>query len=352
VSPAGDSIIANVLNFDLPLGLDRVRQDPGGFAAAAEADGIDGVWSAEAGHDPFLPLVQVAAATRRLHFGTAIAVAFARSPMVHAQVAWDLHRLAPGRFILGLGAQVRAHNERRYGVPGDRPAARMRDLIRAIRAIWTCFQEGGRLRYHGEFFDLSLMTPFFNPGPVEADGPPKIYLAAVTEIMLRVAGAEADGVHVHPLHSERHLDSVVLPTARKAAIDAGRSGDAMEFAVPAMIATGRSEFDLAESMAAMRAQVAFYASTPAYRGVLEIEDRGDLADRLHALSRRGAWGEMADLVDDELLRRICTVATWDDLPAALVRRYAGRATRLMPYAVGDDATPWPEIARAVKSAAI
>ncbi len=334
------------MRFDLPLGF--VSADPAGFAVQAEADGLDGIWSQEAGHDPFLPLLPAALATWRITLGTGIAVAFPRSPMVHAQVAWDLQRLSSGRFVLGLGAQVRAHNERRYSVAGDRPAGRMRDLIQAIRAIWSSFQTGERLDHHGEYYTHTLLPPFFNPGPLDVP-PPPIHLAAVTEAMLRVAGAEADGVHVHPLHTERHLDQVVLPTIGAAALAAGRDPAAIDVTLPAMIATGRTAAEVAASREAIRAQVAFYASTPSYRRVLELEGRAEIADRLHRLSAGGAWSEMPALVDDVLLDAVCTSAPWDGLAAALVARYRGRATRLMPYAVAPG-TPWPEIAREVRAA--
>ena len=333
--------------FDAPLGF--VTDDPGGVAATAEADGFDGVWTTEAGHDPYLPLAAAAHRTEHVTLGTAIAVAFPRSPMVHAQVAWDLQRLSKGRFILGLGAQVKAHNVRRYGVPGDRPIARMREMIQAIRAVWRCWQDGDPLNFPGEFWSLTLMTPFFNPGAIDW-APPPIYVAAVSEAMLKVAGAEADGIHVHPLHTEGYLDEVLMPVARQAAVAGGRDPDAMALCVPAMIATGRTADDVVEAEAPMRAQIAFYGSTPAYRPVLEQAGKADIAERLHALSRSGGWGEMPALVDDDLLHAVCTSATWDNLPDALARRYAGRATRLMPYALLDDGTPWPAIAAAVKAA--
>ena len=331
--------------FDLPLGF--AGHDPGGLAAEAEADGLDGVWSAEAGHDPYLPLALVARSTQRITLGTAIAVAFPRSPMVHAQAAWDLQRLSGGRFVLGLGAQVRAHNERRYSVPGDRPAARMRDLVRAIRAIWASFQGETRLDYRGEFYTHTLLPPFFNPGPLEVPAP-RIHLAAVTEPMLRVAGAEADGVHVHPLHTERYLDTVLLPTLRGAAIAASRDPGAIELAVPAMIATGPTTAEAEAAREALRAPVAFYASTPSYRRVLELEGREEVAERLHRHSVRGEWVEMPGLVDDGLLDAVCTTAAWDGLAAALARRYRGRAGRLMPYAPAIG-TPWGAIARELRA---
>ncbi len=335
-----------MIAFDLPLGFESQNADT--VAAAAEADGVDGVWSVEAGHDPYLPLALAARATSTLTIGSAIAVAFPRTPMVHAQVAWDLHRMAPGRFILGLGAQVKAHNDRRYSAPYDRPIGRLRDMVRAIRAIWECWQEGGPLKYEGEFYKHTLMTPFFNPGPVEADAPPPIYLAAVTEAMLTMAGAEADGIHVHPLCTEASLDKLTLHHARTAAAAAGRDPASLGFVVAAMLATGKTMDDAVAAREPMRSQVAFYGSTPAYRQILEIEGQGELADKLHALSRTGGWGEMHSLVSDELLDKFCVTATWDDLPEALVERYKGRATRLMPYAVADDGTPWKAIAKAVR----
>ena len=334
--------------FDLPLGFDN--PDPAGTAARAEAGGIDGVWSTEAGHDPYLPLALAAAATGHAVIGTAIAVAFPRSPMVHAQVAWDLHRMAPGRFILGLGAQVKAHNQRRYSAPYDHPVGRMRDMVRAIRAIWSCWQDGTPLRYEGEFYQHTLMTPFFNPGPVRHPAPPPIYVAAVSEPMLKVAGADAEGVHVHPLHTARSLDELTLRVAHDAARSAGRDPGALAFAVPFMVATGKTADDVAAATAPMRAQIAFYASTPAYRPVMEVEGRADLADELHMMSRRGRWDEMPARIDDELLGNVCICATWDDLAAAVVERYRGRATRLMPYAAPDDGTPWTAIAAEVRGA--
>jgi probable F420-dependent oxidoreductase len=330
------------VEFDLPLGFSP--DDPAAIARQAEDSGFNAVWSTEAGHDPYLPLVPAALATKTIQVGTAIAVAFPRSPLVHAQAAWDLQRWSKGRFILGLGAQVKAHNERRYSVPGDRPVARMQDLIRAIRAIWKAWQTGEKLDYHGEFYTHNLMPPFFNPGPLSCD-PPPIYLAAVTEPMIRVAGAEADGIHVHPLHTERYLDSVLLPAARQSA---GKNADQFSFCVPAMIATGKTAADVEDAKPALRAQVAFYASTPSYRAVLEIEGKGDVADKLHTLSRSGGWAEMPDLIDDDLFAAVVTTATWDDLAEKLAERYRGRGTRLMPYAVMDDQTPWREIANQLR----
>jgi probable F420-dependent oxidoreductase len=328
-----------VLGFDVPLSW----EDPATAAARAESDGMDGVWTAEATHDPHLPLALAATATRRILLGTAITVAFVRSPMTHAMTFWDLHRMAPGRVVMGLGSQVKAHNQRRYGVAFDHPAPRMRDMIRAIRAIWRCWQFGEVLDYRGEFYTHTLMTPFFNPGPVDG-AMPRIFVAAVNRHMLAVAGAEADGVHVHPLHSERTLDQLTIPVARDAAVAAGRDGGALQFCAPAMIATGRDAAAVAGNRERMRSQIAFYASTRTYRVVLEQHDRGEVTDELYALSLRGRWEEMPRFIDDELLDAFCVSATWDDLAAALSRRYTGRLQRIMPYATGAEGTPWPSIA--------
>jgi len=334
----------DVIAFDLPLGLNPT--DPGSVAREAEELGIDGVWSTEAGHDPYLPLGAVATSTKRICLGTAIAVAFPRSPMVHAQVAWDLHRAAPGRFVLGLGSQVKAHNERRYGVPGDKPAERMRDLIGAVRAIWRCWEEGEKLNYRGEFYQHTLMSPFFNPGPV-GHGYPRILVAAVSELMLKVAGGCSDGVHVHPLHTRKYLDEVVIPTAKAAAVAAERDASRMDFVVPVMIATGGTDDEVEAAKQPYRSQIAFYASTPSYRGVFDMHGRGDVADTLHGMSCRGEWADMPALIDDKLIDDICVCAKHDQVAYQLVRRYAGRATRVMPYATLDG-TPWGEIAKQVR----
>jgi probable F420-dependent oxidoreductase len=194
------------------------------------------------------------------------------------------------------------------------------------------------------------MTPFFSPGPVEADGYPPIYIAAVSEPMLRMAGAHADGIHVHPLHTQRSLDQLTHKHSRAAASKAGRDPEQLRFVVPFMVATGKTRDAAIAAREPMRAQAAFYASTPAYRGVLEVEGKADIADQLWALSRQGAWGDMPALIDDELLDQICMCATWDELPEALIARYNGRADRLMPYAIPDDDTPWSHIANAVRKA--
>jgi probable F420-dependent oxidoreductase len=334
-----------MLAFDMPLGWD----DPAADAKRAEEEGMDGLWSLEAGHDPYLPLALAAGSTERVVLGSGIAVAFPRTPLVHAQTGWDLQRLSRGRAVIGLGAQVKAHNQRRYSGPFDHPVARMQDMVLAIRAIWASWQDGTPLDYRGEFYQHTLMTPFFNPGPQDFPAPP-IYVAAVSEPMLRMAGAVADGIHIHPLHSPHSLDQLTIPVARGAATEAGRDGDALVLVAPAMIATGRTMDEAQGAREGMRAQIAFYGSTPAYHAVLDVHGKRDVGEQLHAASRRGAWGEMPALVDDELLDAICATATWDGMAAELHRRYSGRVQRVMPYTMGDTTTPWATIAREVREA--
>lgn len=333
------------LCFDLPLGLDAAAAE----AARAEAEGVDGLWTVESDHDPYLPLALATTTTRRLLLGTAISVAFPRSPMVHAMTTWDLHRLAPGRVVLGLGSQVKGHNERRFSVPFDRPAARLREMVLAIRAIWRCWQEGTPLDFRGEFYTHTLMTPFFNPGPVTGAAPPPIYLAAINREMVRVTGEVADGLHLHPLTSAETLDRFTLPRLHEAARAAGRDPSEITLVSPAMLATGRTRAAVDAARERLRSQIGFYGSTRTYRPLLEIHDRGALADRLHELSVNGRWDELGAAVDDELLDAFTISGTYDELPEQIVRRYAGRVQRVVPYGRQEPDAPWGEVAEAVRA---
>jgi probable F420-dependent oxidoreductase len=335
------------LCFDLPLGFD----DAAAAAARAEAAGVDGLWTVESDHDPYLPLALATSTTRRVVLGTAISVAFPRSPMVHAMMTWDLHRLAPGRVVLGLGSQVKGHNERRFSVPFDHPAARLREMVLAIRAIWRCWQDGTPLDHRGEFYTLTLMTPFFSPGPVEGAPLPPIYLAAINPQMIRITGEVADGLHLHPLTSAATLDRFTLPRLREAALAAGRDPEAITLVAPAMLATARDRAGVDAARERIRSQIGFYGSTRTYRPLLEVHDRGALADRLHELSVAGRWDELGSAVDDELLDAFSISATWEELPEAMVRRYAGRVHRVVPYGQLDPQAPWGEIATAVRAGA-
>lgn len=300
------------------------------LARAVEAAGFDGLWSSEAIHDPFLCLALAAEHTTRLEVGPAIAVAFGRSPLVVAHTAWDLAAASRGRFILGLGTQVRGHIERRFGMKWEAPASRMREFIGALQAIWRAWQERTPLRFEGRHYTHTLMTPFFDPGPQPFPRIP-IYLAAVTPPMLRVAGEVCDGVHVHPLHTLRFLREVVRPSVARGAEQAGRAPGEVALAVPAFVATGATAGEVEKAAAAVRQRIAFYASTKTYRGVMDLHGWSDAAERLRKLSIEGKWEAMAAVVTDEMLAEFAVAATHAEVPRRLRAKYAGLADRLMIY---------------------
>jgi len=319
-----------------------VRFQGTGIADAArrgEELGYDGLWSAETSHDPFVVLAQAAAATERVELGTSIAVAFARNPMTLAVVANDLQTLSGGRFALGLGSQVRAHITRRYSMPWSHPAPRMREMVLAIRAIWAAWNvPGTALDFAGEYYTHTLMTPFFDPGP-NPYGPPRIVLAAVGRHMTEVAGEVADGLLVHSFTTERYLREVTLPALAAGAARAGRDRRAIEVGVPGFVVTGRDEGELAAAAAEVRRQIAFYASTPAYRPVLDLHGWGDLHPEAHRLSRQGAWAEMGQLIDDEVLHTFAVVGPIEEVPGLVRARFGDLADRFSlsrPAQVDDE----------------
>jgi probable F420-dependent oxidoreductase len=293
---------------------------------AAERLGIDGVWFNETAHDPFLGSTLAVEHTARVSVGTAIALAFVRSPTTLAYLAWDLARLSGGRFILGLGTQVRAHVERRFGMAWDRPAARLRDTVAAIRAVWQAWREGTPLRHRGPFHSLSLMTPFFTPPPFEGAIP--IYLAAVNPAMCRLAGEIADGLHVHPFHTPAYLREVILPAVAHGLRRGGREREALTVAVGVIIVP--EERDAAARLEARRA-IAFYGSTPSYRRVLAHHGWEDVGERLSRLAAAGRWEEMPVLISDEILETFAVVGDPGTIGARLRDRYADLADRLTPY---------------------
>jgi probable F420-dependent oxidoreductase len=304
----------------------------GGAAAAYERLGADGLWSYETAHDPFLPLFAAALTTERVCLGTGIAVAFARSPFAVAQTAWDLQRASGGRLLLGLGTQVRAHVERRFSAAFEHPAARIVDYIRCIRAIWETFQNGTRPAYEGRFYRFTLISDFFNPGPIEHPAIP-ISLAGVGEPMARAAGEVADGFHVHPLHSPGYLRDVVRPAIAEGARAAGRDPAALDLIASVFIVTGETERGRAEAESYTRQQIAFYASTPTYRPFLAYHGCEALGKELSGLAREGRFADMAAHVPDALLDAVAVSAAPADLGAAILARYAGDLVqRVYPYA--------------------
>ena len=295
---------------------------------AAEADGYDAVFVSETANDPFLDALVAAQATERVEVGTSIVVAFARTPMVTAYSANQLRAASAGRFVLGLGSQIQPHIEKRFGMPWSRPAARMREYIEALRAIWRSWQEDTRLDFRGEFYQHTLMPPFFCPGP-HGFGQPPILLAAVGERMTRVAAEAADGIICHAFTTERYLREVTAP-----AIDTARPAGRDDFRVqlPVFVVSATTEEAMAEAVLATRRQLAFYASTPAYRPVLELHGWGELHGRLNALSKAGRWDEMGELFTDELLHTFAVVGEPGAVADEIGRRFGGVVTDIGLYA--------------------
>ncbi|HEY3911839.1 MAG TPA: TIGR03617 family F420-dependent LLM class oxidoreductase [Stellaceae bacterium] len=305
----------------LPAGRWR---DAGPFAAAAEAAGFDAVTTVELGHDPFAPLAFAALATSRIELTTSVAVAFPRSPTVIASQAWDLQANSGGRFVLGLGSQVKGHNERRFGIAWSSPAPRLRDYVGALRAIWRCWETGKTLDYQGEHYRLNLMPPDFSPEPTGLP-PAPVAVAAVGPAMLRVAGEVADGVRLHPLCSRRYLDEVCLPRVCEGLRRSGRSRAHFDVHGGGFVATGADEAELAMAIERVRQRIAFYASTRSYLPILSLHGLDDLGQKLHRLSVEGRWNEMAGEVSDEIVRLFAACGTYRELAGTIEVRFGGLA---------------------------
>ncbi|MEZ5406454.1 MAG: LLM class F420-dependent oxidoreductase [Acidimicrobiales bacterium] len=318
-------------------------------AKEQEAAGYDGYWTAETAHDPFLPLLLAAEHTTTLELGTSIAVAFARSPMTLANTAWDLQAYS-GRFILGLGSQIKPHITKRFSMPWSHPAARMREMVLAIRAIWDSWNNGTKLDFRGDFYQHTLMTPFFDPGP-NPHGDPKIFLAGVGRLMTEVAGEVADGFICHGFTTERFLREVTIPALAAGRAKAGKTMDGFEIVGPSFVVTGNSESEITKAAAATKQQISFYGSTPAYRPVLDLHGWGGLQDELNAMSKQGRWEEMGTLVDDEVLNTFAVVGEPEQIGAELHRRYGDCIQRLSFYApYKADPDRWRKVMADLKSA--
>jgi probable F420-dependent oxidoreductase len=312
-------------------------------AREAEASGYDGAWAAETNHDPFLLLLDAVRSTKRIQLGTGIAVAFARNPMNMAVLANDLQMQSEGRFLLGLGSQVKAHITKRFSMEWGQPAARMREYILAMRAIWDCWNNDTKLDFRGDFYTHTLMTPFFNPGP-NPHGDPKVFLAAVGHLMTEVAGETADGILAHGFTTESYLKSETIPALERGLAKSGRTLDGFEISLPAFVVTGTNEEEYAAARTGVKRQIAFYGSTPAYRPVLEHHGWGELQTTLNAMSKEGKWAEMGELIDDEILTTFAVVAEPEDIAAELGKRYSGVVTRIMFYApYKSDPERWAKV---------
>ena len=296
-------------------------------AREIEALGYDGVYTFEGPHDPFFPLALAAEHTERIDVATAIAVAFARSPVNLAHVGWDLQALSRGRAILGLGSQIKPHIEKRFSMPWSRPAARMREMVSAIRAVWATWQHGAPLRFEGEIYRLTLMTPFFSPEPNDF-GTARIFVAGVGAGMTEVAGEVADGFLVHPFSSAEFLHQVTLPALERGFEAGGRTRAGFEISYPALVVTGATEEDMAAAASVTRAQLAFYGSTPAYKVVLDVHGWGDLQPELNRLSKEGRWDVMATMIDDEMLDTFAVCGAPGEIAAKVMARYGDVVDRV------------------------
>jgi probable F420-dependent oxidoreductase len=299
-------------------------RDAGPFAAAAETAGFDALMTVELGHDPFTPLAFAALATTRIELTTSVAVAFPRSPTIMASQAWDLHANSGGRFVLGLGSQVKGHNERRFGIAWSPPAPRLRDYIGALRAIWRCWATGEKLDYRGEHYRLSLMTPDFSPEPTGLPAVP-VTIAAVGEAMLRVAGEVGDGVRLHPLCSRRYLEEVCLPRIAEGMRRGARDGAHFDVHGGGFVATGPDEAAVAAAIDGVRRRIAFYGSTRTYLPILSLHGLDDLGLKLHRLSVDGRWDEMPAEVSDEVVRLFAACGTYREIAGAIAARFGGLA---------------------------
>ncbi|MFM8529102.1 MAG: LLM class F420-dependent oxidoreductase [Ilumatobacteraceae bacterium] len=303
-------------------------------AKELESQGYAGAWTAETSHDPFFPLLLAAEHTEKLQLGTSIAVAFARNPMTLANIGWDLQVYAKGRFMLGLGSQITPHIEKRFSMPWSSPAARMKDMILAVRAIWDTWLTGSKLDHRGEFYKHTLMTPFFSPNPEEMApyGPPKIFLAGVGELMTEVAGEVCDGFLCHGFTTERYLREVTIPALARGRAKAGKTMEGFEIMGPSFVVTGMSEEEMRLAAQGTRQQIAFYGSTPADRGVLDIHGWGGLQDELNTMSKAGQWVEMGNLITDEMLNTFAVVGEPEQIAPELKRRYDDVISRISFYA--------------------
>ncbi|MDZ4825561.1 MAG: LLM class F420-dependent oxidoreductase [Actinomycetota bacterium] len=296
-------------------------------ARRLEELGYDGIYTFEGPHDPFFPLLLAAEHTERLELTTAVAIAFARTPMTLASTAYDLQLASNGRFNLGLGTQIKPHIEKRFSMPWSRPAARMREMVLAIRAIWACWNDGTPLDFHGEFYTHTLMTPFFDPGP-SPNGVPRIFLGGVGPRMTEVAGEVADGFMIHPFATAQSIREVTMPALERGAANAGRTLADIEVAFPLMIVASDDDAQIQRGLDAMRPRLAFYGSTPAYRVVLDVHGWGDLQPELNTLSKRGDWATMTTLITDEMLDAFVVAGRPEEIAPQVRARYGDALQRV------------------------
>ena len=316
---------------------------------ALEDAGFDGAYTWEGSHDPFLPLVSAAMSTKKIELLTSIAVAFARNPMNLANIAYDLNLLSKGRFILGLGSQIRPHITKRFSMPWSKPAARMEDMVNAIKSILNAWQTGSRLEHRGEFYTHTLMTPLFNPGP-NPHGIPKIYVAAVGPLMTKAVARSADGLLAHPFSSPKYLKNITLPNIDEGLQSSNRTRTEFDLSIAIMTGIGANEESHKKAVRACRDQVAFYASTPNYKAVLEQHGYEDLSEELNRLSKAGQWKKMGDAIDDEVLNTFAVISEDpDELAKEIMRRYGNQGQRIAPILYSGELELMPPVLEALKN---
>ena len=330
------------MKLDSALPIVQLKEIPA-IAKASQEIGFDALWTQETQHDPFLPCTLIAEHSETLLFGTAIAVSFSRSPANLAYTAWDLSAQSGGRFILGLGTQVKAHIERRFGmIWPESVTGQLREQIQVIRAFWDTWQNGAKLNFRGEYYKATLMSPFFNPGPIEYPNIP-IYIAGVNTGLARLAGELCEGFHAHPFNSPRYMNEVILPALEEGLQKNGRTRKDITVSMTPFVATSPEE----ESFARM--QIAFYASTPSYLSVMELHGWAETAQKLSGYAAKGEWAEMPMLITDEMLNEFCLITTQKSLTNDLKKRYDGIADRLTlytPFVPNEKDEWWRELAGA------
>ena len=314
---------------DLKSAPERARQ--------LEALGYDIVAVGETQHNPFLPMTLVAEHTERMKFGTSVAIAFPRVPHITANIAWDLSAYSGGRFVLGLGTQVKGHNERRFSVPWAPPGPRLRDYINCMRAIWDSWQNGTKPNYEGEYYQYKLTSPFFNPGPIEHPDIP-VVISAVNPFNARLAGEVCDGIAIHGFSTFKYIREVLIPAVHEGARRAGKDPSKVQVRGGGFIVTGRTEEEVAKAKERSRRQISFYASTRSYGNVMKLHGWADEAAQLHRLSVEGKWDDMVGLVTDEMMEEFCVIGTWDELPAKMREKYAGINTQIS-FSAGEPKNP-------------
>jgi probable F420-dependent oxidoreductase len=332
----------------LPLDLAQVPA----AAQRAERLGYDGAFTPETGHDPFLAHALAAEHTERLELGTAVAIAFPRSPMATAQIAWDLQKYSKGRFTVGLGTQVKGHIVRRYGMDWVPPGPRLRDYVLMMRAIWDSWQNGSRPAFEGEHYRYTLTSPFFSAGPIEYPMP-KIHISAINPYNCRLVGQHCDGIKLHPFNTTKYLNETILPNIRKGLAKSGRTMDDIEICGAGFIITGKTEADVEKAKAPVRQQLSFYASTRAYKPVLDAHGWGEVNERLFGLSMEGKWQEMAAGITDEMLEQFATIGTHDQIVAKVKERSAGvidRVTFALPADTPEEEERLQEMIKQLQAA--